>query len=47
MIYRLHGNNVGNIESMRDRLRLLAYLKKNRAVYGEGILNDYALLIYL
>lgn len=41
MIYRLHESNEGKIESVRDRLRFLAYLKKNRTEFGEGILNDY------
>jgi len=41
MTYRMHGNNIGIVESLRDRLRFLSYLKKHRAMIGEGILQDY------
>lgn len=41
MTYRMHASNDGSIESPRDRLRFLAYLKKNRAEFGEGIMKDY------
>jgi GT2 family glycosyltransferase len=41
IIYRLHESNDSNVESMRDRLRLLGYLKKNRTVFGGNLLNDY------
>jgi len=41
MIYRLHDSNDSNIESIQDRLRLLGYLKKNRAIFGKGLLSDY------
>jgi hypothetical protein len=41
MTYRIHGGNVGSIESLRDRLRFLSYLKKNRPIFGEGLLEDY------
>ncbi|MDH5206067.1 MAG: glycosyltransferase family 2 protein, partial [Hylemonella sp.] len=41
MIYRMHGGNDGLIESRRDRLRFLAYLKRHRASLGEGLLQDY------
>jgi hypothetical protein len=41
MTYRIHGGNVGTIESLRDRLRFLGYLKQNRAMYSKGILQDY------
>jgi len=41
MIYRYHENNYGKTESVQDRLKFLAYLKSNRAEFGEGILKDY------
>ncbi len=41
MTYRIHGGNDSNIESMRDRLRFLAYLKENRVILGPKILKDY------
>lgn len=41
MTYRMHSGNDGNTESRRDRLRFLAYLKRNRSWLGEGILQDY------
>lgn len=41
MTYRLHGGNDGMMESRRDRLRVLAYLKKNRQGWGKGLLEDY------
>jgi GT2 family glycosyltransferase len=41
MTYRMHASNDGNTESRRDRLRFLAYLKRNRSWLGEGILQDY------
>ena len=39
--YRMHAGNDGNIESRRDRLRTLAYLKRNISWLGRGILQDY------
>jgi len=41
MTYRLHGENDGIIESMRDRLRFLGYLKQNIEIFGTGLLKDY------
>ena len=41
MTYRMHEGNDGNTESRRDRLRFLAYLKRNRSLVGEEILQDY------
>ncbi|NVO07760.1 MAG: glycosyltransferase [Rhodoferax sp.] len=41
MTYRMHGGNDGNTESRRDRLRFLAYLKRNQSWLGQGILQDY------
>lgn len=41
MTYRIHSGNDGIIESRRDRLRFLGYLKQNLPVFGGGILQDY------
>jgi GT2 family glycosyltransferase len=41
MTYRMHEGNDGNTESRRDRLRFLAYLKRERLALGKGILQDY------
>lgn len=41
MTYRMHASNDGNIESLRDRLRFLSYLKQNKAQIGMGVLQDY------
>ena len=41
MTYRLHASNDGNTESRRDRLRFLGYLKKNRSIVGNDLLQDY------
>jgi glycosyltransferase involved in cell wall biosynthesis len=41
MIYRMHAGNDGNTESRRDRLRFLAFLKRNSAWLGRNILDDY------
>jgi glycosyltransferase involved in cell wall biosynthesis len=41
MTYRLHTGNDSNAESRRDRLSFLAYLKKNRIIFGDEILQDY------
>jgi GT2 family glycosyltransferase len=41
MIYRFHAGNDGSIESRKDRLTFLAYLKSNRSLIGDDILQDY------
>jgi GT2 family glycosyltransferase len=41
MTYRMHASNDGNVESLRDRLRFLRYLKQNRSQIGESVLQDY------
>jgi glycosyltransferase involved in cell wall biosynthesis len=46
MIYRLHDGNDSLTESRRDRLRFLAFLKKNIEVYSKGLLNDYRFFLY-
>lgn len=44
--YRIHSTNDGGFESVRDRLRLLRYLKKNIAVIGQTIIDDYRFFLY-
>jgi len=39
--YRMHGNNIGSVESMPDRLHFLGYLKKHRQEFGNALLQDY------
>ena len=41
MTYRMHGNNLGSVESLPDRIRFLAYLKKYKNILGMGVLYDY------
>lgn len=41
MTYRMHAGNDGNTESRRDRLRFLAYLKRQRSWLGDGLVQDY------
>jgi len=41
MTYRMHSGNDGNTESRRDRLRFLAYLKRQRQWLSESIIHDY------
>ena len=41
MTYRMHGNNLGSIESVPDRIRFLAYLKKHIDILGAEVLHDY------
>lgn len=41
MTYRIHGGNDGKVESPRDRLRFLRFLKRNLAVLGRDLLADY------
>lgn len=41
MTYRMHGSNDGGVESVRDRLRFLRYLKKNAGSFGRGVIQDY------
>jgi glycosyltransferase involved in cell wall biosynthesis len=46
MIYRIHEGSDGGFESLRDRLRFFGYLKQNRALFGEELLQDYRSFIY-
>lgn len=41
MTYRIHGHNLGSTESLPDRLRFLAYLKKHQDILGTEVLHDY------
>ena len=41
MVYRLHDGNDSLTESRRDRLRFLAFIKKNVDKFGLGLLRDY------
>jgi GT2 family glycosyltransferase len=41
MTYRMHESNDSNLESRQDRLRVLGFLKANRAMFGAGVLQDY------
>lgn len=41
MTYRMHGSNLGSVESLPDRLRFLGYLKKHGQIFGEDLLLDY------
>jgi len=46
MTYRIHEKSDGGSESLRDRLRFFGYLKRNREVFGEGLLKDYRSFVY-
>lgn len=41
MTYRIHGKNLGSIESLPDRIRFLAYLKKYKQILGLEVIQDY------
>ena len=41
MTYRLHGGNDGSIESLRDRLRFMGFIKHNSDALGKDVLADY------
>lgn len=46
MTYRLHAGNDGRRESIADRLKLLAYFKKNVPTLGAGLLMDLRFFVY-
>jgi len=46
MIYRLHDGNDSLSESRKDRLKFLAYLKRNQTHLGVKILSDYRFFLY-
>jgi glycosyltransferase involved in cell wall biosynthesis len=41
MTYRIHGGNDGKVESPRDRLRFLRYVKRHTQTLGKDLLADY------
>lgn len=41
MTYRMHGGNDGSVESLRDRLRFLAFVKRSVKMLGKDMLADY------
>jgi glycosyltransferase involved in cell wall biosynthesis len=46
MTYRLHAGNDGRRESLGDRLKLLAYFKKQVSTLGAGLLMDLRFFVY-
>lgn len=46
MTYRLHASNDSRSESIGDRLKLLAYFKRNTASVGPGVAEDFRFFIY-
>lgn len=46
MIYRLHGGNDSNSESLGDRLKFLAFLKKNPDAFDGKVMDDYRNFMY-
>lgn len=44
--YRIHPGNDGGLESTRDRLRLLRYLKMNSLFIGQAVISDYRFFLY-
>jgi glycosyltransferase involved in cell wall biosynthesis len=44
--YRMHASNDSGVESLKDRLRLLGFLKLNRAFVGQTVINDYRFGLY-
>jgi len=46
MVYYMHAENYGVTESRLDRLSFLAYIKKNKNIFGRGLLSDYRFFLY-
>lgn len=46
MRYRMHTANDSNLESLRDRLKLLGFLKLNKSFVGQAVINDYRFGLY-
>ena len=46
MTYRIHADNFGKQESIRDRLKVLAFLKERRTTLGGGIISDFRHFLY-
>lgn len=44
--YRMHSTNDSNLESLRDRLKLLGFLKRNESFVGQTVINDYRFGLY-
>lgn len=44
--YRMHAANDSNLESLRDRLKLLGFLKLNKSLIGQAVINDCRFGIY-
>ncbi|MDO8262978.1 MAG: glycosyltransferase [Gallionella sp.] len=44
--YRMHAANDSNLESLRDRLKLLGFLKLNKSFVGQAVINDCRFGIY-
>lgn len=44
--YRIHASNDSGTESLKDRLRLLGFLKLNRPFVGQDIIYDYRFGLY-
>jgi len=44
--YRIHAENDSNLESLRDRLKLLGFLKLNEAFVGQAVISDCRFGIY-
>ena len=45
MTYRLHATNDSRQESIGDRLKLLAYFKRNASTVGHGLIEDFRFFI--
>lgn len=46
MCYRMHAANDSNLESLRDRLKLLGFLKLNKSSFDQAVVNDCRFGIY-
>ena len=44
--YRIHANNDGSIESLRDRLKFFGFLKQNVQLFSAGLMKDYRSFVY-
>lgn len=44
--YRMHAANDSNLESLRDRLKLLGFLKHNKSIIGQAVIDDCRFGIY-
>jgi glycosyltransferase involved in cell wall biosynthesis len=45
-IYRIHGDNDGLIESPKDRLKFLSFLKRNPSLSNPQLIADYRFFLY-